>query len=437
MKFLLALTLIVLMIADAFALDLSLGPGLSVKNAMLYLVAMGLAMRIVVQGRFRWSMPKLHIGFAILIGYAMLSVVFAGVISKLPGYEIRDAVISLKSNLIDLFLFFAVFYYGLQTKADALKMMSVMLAVVMFSSVITVGNVTGLVSIGTIEVSEQGRVQGALGEQNQYGAFLVLFLPALFAAWAYARSFVMKAIWLFAAVISMGALIMTVSRGAFLALLVAVFVGGFIFHRQLPMQRLLLWSIAGFFVVLLFAFATGYIDLLQERVIGQTFVTRGDASSGRTEIWEQAVNRMMGTPLSMLTGFGWFAYESMGFRYATHNHYLLLWFNIGIAGVIAFLMILWDLYRTNRTAARVTSDPELRSYCMAAVFGLMGLAIAIFFVNLFKPWPYIWAFFGISARLAAFALAEKKASEPVAVKSRMRPAHRPPRWQTHASMTRR
>jgi hypothetical protein len=72
---------------------------------------------------------------------------------------------------------------------------------------------------------------------------------------------------------------------------------------------------------------------------------------------------------------------------------------------------------------------------MGAAIGLIGLAVSIFFVNLFTPWPYIWALLGLNARLAVNELAAArnrqlatKEEEVVAPHARLRQPPRRPRW---------
>ncbi|MET0657586.1 MAG: hypothetical protein ABW110_05440, partial [Steroidobacteraceae bacterium] len=127
------------------------------------------------------------------------------------------------------------------------------------------------------------------------------------------------------------------------------------------------------------------------------------------QMWQTALTRMMETPSSLLTGFGWFVYESMGFRFLTHNTYLLLWFNLGLAGLISYLLLFGEVLRTAIKATAVASA-NVRPHLIGLATGVVALAIAIFFVNLFSPWSYIWALIGLGTRLAVNELTESSAS---------------------------
>jgi O-antigen ligase len=409
MKYLVAILLAVVLFCDVYRIGLSLGPGLSVKNAVLYMAAMAFTLRLVVQGGFKFTLPRLHGAFAVIIGYAILSFLYLVLVVKWGDYRLMSAVIALKSNLVDHFLFFAVAYYGAQTTEDALELLRYLMYVVVASSFITVVNATGLMTIGVMEVGANGRVEGALGEPNQYASFLAIMIPMLIAAYATSTKVVGKLFWLSGIALSVIAMIMTVSRGGMLALLVACIWGTFHFRRHLPVGKIMVIGTLCLVAIIIYAAVDGtWGRLLQERVIGQTFVTTGDATSGRSEIWETAINRMMDSPWTLLTGFGWFAYESMGFRFATHNTYLLWWFNLGLVGLLAYLLLLGQVFTTANKAVAVAT-PRVRPHLMAFAVGAIALAVAIFFVNLFGPWQYIWSLIGLCTRLGVNMLSEQAA----------------------------
>ena len=82
------------------------------------------------------------------------------------------------------------------------------------------------------------------------------------------------------------------------------------------------------------------------------------------------------------------------FRYAPHNHYLWLWFNLGIVGVVSSVTIFTQVVTNARKGAHVV-EATLRPHLMACVFGFLGLLIALFFTELYTPWLYIWAYVGL------------------------------------------
>ena len=139
-------------------------------------------------------------------------------------------------------------------------------------------------------------------------------------------------------------------------------------------------------------------------------------SSGRTEIWTTVLEVMFGTPLTLLTGFGWEAYGTFPFRWVTHNHYLQQFFNLGLIGLICSVLLLVVPIRTANAAANY-AHPDVRPMLIAFAIGTIALATAVFFVNLYTPWLYYWSYAGIVMRLAANAL-EPQAHAPAAVTAR-------------------
>jgi hypothetical protein len=66
--------------------------------------------------------------------------------------------------------------------------------------------------------------------------------------------------------------------------------------------------------------------------------------------------------------------------------------------------------------AIAAASPPLRPYMIALVFGMLGLAVCLFFGNLDKPWSYVWVYLGFTLRAAADVIekAERLAPQPVA-----------------------
>jgi O-antigen ligase len=246
-----------------------------------------------------------------------------------------------------------------------------------------------------------GRVQGAFGEANQHSAVVVLLLPAMFAKAMLTRG-AWRMFWGVGAMFAVAAVFMTASRGAMLGILLAGVWGAFVFRRFISLGKLTGWIGVSALVVsiVLVALSATYTQLLTERVFSLSFGGNAvDASSGRTEIWATALHVMAESPWTFVTGFGWNVYSSMDFEYAPHNTYLGFWFNLGLPGLLAFLLVLVQAMFTARSAAEVAPASQ-RPYMVAFVIGFMALCISIFFVELTEPWPYVWAYVGLSMRAA-------------------------------------
>lgn len=401
MRVLLAALVLFLMAAEIFSWDISLATGVSAKNGILYLIAMFLLFRMVVTRSSTLDASPIHASFVILIAYAIMTWLIAGLFIEYPGYDLVDSGIRLKSGLIDYFVFFLVFYHGTRSTDDSVMVIKALLLAALFANAMTVADVAGVIDLG-FEERADGRAQGALGESNQYAAFISLFVPGMIAAMTLAGG-VRRVFWLGAVLVSAVALIMTVSRGAFVGLLLAAIWGAWLYRHLLSARKVSAWITVAVVIATLALSVFQYAELLQERIFAQTgSIDLSDASSGRIDIWRGALERMFAAPLTLLTGFGWDVYWSMPFRYSPHNHYLGLWFNLGIPGLACGVVALASAVRQAQRAS-LDAEPSLRPHLMGFVIGALAVCVAVFFVDLHQPWLYFWAYAGLATRLAVSA----------------------------------
>jgi O-antigen ligase len=405
MRYLLIALLLFLTASAVFGFDPGPLPGIKIKNGLLYLIVLGLMLRVTLDRSYRIQLPGVPILFGIMIGYALLTYTAIVMVIDYPRYDPLFAGFQLKNTLIDHMLFFLVFFYGLRSNEDALTVLKVLLAAWAVSHIMAVLDTTGVFHIGDIEQRGDGRVQGAVGESNMYGAFVAFTLPATIAMMTITRG-MWRIFWIVASVITAAVLVMTVSRGAFVGTVFATLLGVWLFRRYMPARKLLVWTASGLVgavLVGIVVISLGFGDLIYSRF---TLGAAGDLttqSSGRTAIWTSVLQVMFGTPVTLLTGFGWEAYGAFPFRWVTHNHYLQQFFNLGLVGLICSVLLLVVPVRTANAAANY-ARPDVRPMLIAFAIGTIALATAVFFVNLYTPWLYYWSYAGIVMRLAANAL---------------------------------
>jgi len=398
-------------LSGAFAFDPGPVPGLTLKNALLYALTLGLLLRFSMDKDFRIELPGIAVTFSTLIVYAIFSYLAVILIIRYPHYDVVRNGLNLK-GFVDQLLFFLVFFYGIRSNKDAVFLLKCLLLAWTLSHVVAVLGATGVMQFGDVELRSDGRVQGVVGESNQYGAYAVLSLPAMIAVALWARG-MSRVFWWAAAGIAAIALLMTVSRGAFVAVVVATISGMLMFRRHLPAQRLAVMALGAFLATVLLvslAAVLGYGDLLYERLIAGTnssdMIT---TSSGRTQIWSNALERMFETPLSLLTGFGWRAYWSMPFRFSPHNYYLNQWFNLGLVGLTCSVILFVLPVRAARAAVDRIGG-EYRAILISFIVATIAFATATFFVDLYAPWLDFWAYTGIVMRIAMNAGRQTEAS---------------------------
>jgi hypothetical protein len=401
--------------------DLTITTGISAKNLIIYLLAVLVALRMVIARTSVIAASGLQAAWLVQIGYAMCTWLVAALIIKYPGYDLVASGILLKSGLIDYYIFFLVFLFGVENAGDATKVIKWMLAGAVFAHLMTVLDTAGLLNLGYRERID-GRTQGALGESNQYGAYIVLFIPGLIAA-AVASRGVRRLAWLGGVLLSCVALAMTASRGAIAGAILACAVGAYLYRHLVSYSRAAGWVFASLVLLIIFLSLSQYGGLLSERVFGQTASSDAfDASSGRSQIWFDLFAAMVAQPVTFITGYGWVVYWSMPFHFAPHNHYFALWFNLGLVGVVSGCYLLFSAIGRARRAS-LRADPDSRRQLIAFVIGGVAVCGAVFFVDLHDPWIYFWMYSGVAMRLA-LCMAPRTADEPALVpgaRQRLRP----------------
>lgn len=178
MRFLLATLTFFLTLSSVFSWDPGPAPGVKIKNFILYLLAMGLLFSFAMGRRFKIQLPAMNVTFAVLIGYSILTYLAIILFIEYPRYDALTSAFDLKNRAVDYMLFFLVFFYGARSEKDAVFVLKCLLLSWIVSHAVAVLDALGVMQLGDIERRGDGRVQGAVGESNQYGAFVALTLPA-------------------------------------------------------------------------------------------------------------------------------------------------------------------------------------------------------------------------------------------------------------------
>jgi hypothetical protein len=216
MRWLIVLLISILVVGDVFSLDMSLAPGLSAKNALLYIIVLALGFRAIVSGENKFELPLLHACCAVLVCYSILTWLAAALVIEYPGYRIWRSAISLKANLVDPTLVFFAVFYGARTLTDVRALTRALALALTFANLMTLADVAGFLHLG-IQVGnnriEEGRVFGVFGHANETAALIVCLLPAMLAVAVDSKRLV-RMLMFAGALVSLAVLIMTVSSVA-------------------------------------------------------------------------------------------------------------------------------------------------------------------------------------------------------------------------------
>jgi O-antigen ligase len=423
MRVLLIIILLVHGVGDILGMEFNLAMGLSLKNLFMYLAFGLLLMQYAVSRRPKIKLAWLQGAFLVMVLYAAATVVINIAVLEIPHYSLMPQVITFKTQLFDRFVVFILFLNLVSSEEDVRQVLSVLLGVVAVGCLFTITNTWGLTSIGPMRIGndddvEGGRIFGYFGHANETGTMLATLIPAYIAMAENARAGTRMA-WIAGLIAVAVMLVMTGSRGAMVGLVVGGGMAVYAWRRHFDRRRLRQWIALSTLVVIpmLLVIAWPSIQRMIERFTHQTSGHLGDASSGRTDLWGDALQVMMENPWTFITGFGWGGWDNQNFRYVAHNSYLSFWFDLGLPGLIGFILVLGGAALVARRAVAVAS-PHAARLLIAFTIGMSTLMVGLVFLNLTKPWPYLWAFIGLMLRLALLAHArtsEEKAPVPISI----------------------
>jgi len=394
---------VLLLMLDTLELNLSIAPGLSAKNAFLYLIFASIAVDSALKRNRKLEMLSVIFPYGICILYATFSWLVMILVIQNPRYSVFGTLISLKGGLADHLLVFIVFFYGILNARDALWLLKMIIWVVLAVNVISVVDYLNVPNLDIVYELGDGRLRGPIGEPNQYASYLVLFLPAALAL-AIIESGAKRLFALLGFAISALAIIMTASRGGMVGLAVGSLIT-VIFMRRFVSGRSIAYCIVG--LVLFCAVAvpilyfSGAGDATYGRLIGQTSSGNVfDASSGRSMLWTVALGEMLDRPHTLIIGTGWSSYAELGsFRMSPHNTYLKIFYELGLIGISLVLLTFVNICRFIRDRMGIAGSDE-SAMLFATVMGLIAFLTAIFFVDIATPWLFAWTLVGVSVRLA-------------------------------------
>lgn len=395
----LLMLLYVLSAAEAtFELGLGIGLGLSATNLLLYaLIFTILARAALTTTDIHIPLLGVHVAFGVLAAYAALSWSLNSLFD--PTYPSFKGLMTLKNEIVDNYLFFLVFFFGANNYEDAKKVFLFALHLVAIMTALTIVDASTPINLGIMGQDPDGRVSGPIGSSNQYGAFMAFFVP-LFAAMAMGSKGVARVVWWLVFLCGFTLLIATGSRGTYVAMIAAIVIGvKFIaaFFDKRAMRKVGL-QIAAVLFLITASVALMNLELVERRLEQSTSTNMDELSSGRSAIWRATILVQAEEPYSFIYGRGWNSHDNSGIWKSAHNTYLLLLYELGIIGVIIFLVLLLSIVLQIRILILRTEGKE-RILMSGLAFGFFGVIVAIMFLDLYSPWFYIWSFLGMSLRI--------------------------------------
>ncbi len=382
-----------------FGLSLGIVMGLSATNLLLYLLIFAILARAVLTNTdIQIPMLGVHVAFGVFATYAALSWMLNSLFD--PTYPSFQALIALKNEVVDNYLFFLVFFFGTNNYDEAKRLFLFALHLIALMTILTILDTGALLDLGIMGHDADGRVEGPIGSANQYGAFMAFFVP-IFGAMAMGSKGVARLYWWFVFLCGFALVVATGSRGTYVAILGSVILGvKFVspFFDRRVIRRVGL-QMATILVLITVSVAVTNLELAERRLEQTTSTDMDRLSSGRTTIWRATVMVQAEQPATFLYGVGWNSHDNSGIWKSAHNTYLLLLYELGIIGLSLFLVLLVAVVAQVRLLLKRTEGKE-RILMSGVAFGFFGVIVAIIFLDLYTPWFYVWSFLAMSLRIA-------------------------------------
>lgn len=256
-----------------------------------------------------------------------------------------------------------------------------------------------------------GRVYSFFENPNSFANVLVLFAPVMLTMGLDKHHKVRSAFFLFVFLVGALALVMTYSRGGWIAIALSMFTLILIAEPK--------------YAPLLIVVGCAALPILPENIVNRIItIFTGDSSiSTRMYLYDGAFGAIASSPIigvglgSEVTGIAatasgrYLLAETMPFVHS-HNLYFEIWAETGVVGLVAFLFAMfYALQKTGRAARNKSASKTAR--CISA--GMMAAFVgSLFFGVTDYPWCYprvlVMFWFAFALMLAAVKLCENQDS---------------------------
>jgi O-antigen ligase len=399
-QFLLICLFAVLLSDIMLGVGLSLAPGLSFKNAMLYMLFTALVLEFLISNRdmLRETWP-LHGAWAMLVFYATFTWLAIMLLGLHRGYDVVGSFIFLKGQLLDLFLFLVVYLYAPRDAEKSVVVLKWLIMLLIIFNFVTMIDHLNIPNLGIILDRADGRVTGPVKEVNQYGAILIFMIPVT-AGLAMASSGMQRLVFGMGAGLAGLLLVLTVSRGSYVGLVVGGIVALYLVRDHVRKESIIKGA---FIVAVILTISVVALLILNPEGFLKKFDLGGGTidriSSGRVDVWSRLLTMMSYRPLSFVTGYGWNSYRLLiGIYGDPHNTYLWYWFNLGVIGLGLYAFIAVWVIKFTVSSLRYIRE-AIKPVVIGFIIGFIALHVAIFFVQLYSPWLFIWAMTGTILRV--------------------------------------
>lgn len=247
------------------------------------------------------------------------------------------------------------------------------------------------------------RARGTLAFPNQYAAFMVMLMPLTVTMFIYTKKG-LKKIWYVAVIIvsSMG-WVFSSSRSAWVGLIFALIFVFFFLNKTTQV------SFKSFFLLLLIIVIIVMFIFIFEDIVMQRVEDAGQQPY-RMLMIRMALNLIARNPVFGVGLWNYQFHTFGGFQYwhAVHNMFLRLGSELGIPGLILFLMILFNSFKNCLTGLKF-KDTFLNHIALGIMGGQLAFIIAAMFNPQFQHYRHkflFWFLIGLGVAIRRIGLRE-------------------------------
>ena len=198
----------------------------------------------------------------------------------------------------------------------------------------------GPVSLPFFNIVNTYRVTGTIGVANAYGLYVAALLPIAIRIALFTR-LKPKWLWYFITSLSLGALLASYTRGAWLSFILATIFFFIIDYKEKKISRRQLRLLLGLGTIVIIFVAVKYGHVIENRMVGSTETLASDKKHSRIGLAKDAIgviseNKIWGVGLNNYRYHS--DKETQGTR-IVHNTYLLIAAQQGVPGIIIFLFL--------------------------------------------------------------------------------------------------
>jgi O-antigen ligase len=381
---------------------------LNLTNLLFVTVLIAWLFDSVSRGRPFFEFHALHIPVALLAACGCLSYLLMALGPDAPLGYASHQLDELK-RWLDPFLVYFLFFHGVRRGGVWRNVVGILMVVVVVVAALAVYDYMDVAGASL----DRSRVGGVIGQPNYLGAFFVYYMFLFTGHWL--ENLRRRGAWLFLVPFALcfRGIMVTFSRGAYLAFAQGLL--GLAFFKKRPL------ALAAAAALALVAFNPWLLpDGIRYR-LDTTFETRSEplgeyggvaleedldaSSAGRLVIWRGALEMIKAHPF-LGVGFGRFVdtivdYAELDRPRDAHNAYLITAAELGLPGLLLLLVNLTLLFWIANKVYRRHPDRFVHATALGFLGGLSALLMANMFgsrLNSTEVASYVWILAALMAR---------------------------------------